>query len=371
MRRLRLLGMVCAGVLAVGLGWGGTINHVQAAAPACPGTCQIWNGDLANPSGSCGVGESAISDAASPVYYPYSCTGYDPVIAPVGTAQVCCAVVITPMPCDQDIDENGNPYQVNPLLRPGCALQELPNLVGYVVNIAIVAAAILALIFILLGGFYYAWSMDDPKLQEQARKTIQWAVIGLIFAASAFVIMQVIAQTFHVPGFGLGVGSVYAQGVDEPVLRYQVSGKVYDQQTHEVLAGSDVRLYQKQEDKWVLWPARDFDNQRNPFTADSFGQYHFFVSPGDYRVEAGRLGFFAAKSEVISVVDRSLTNDLYLERAPMLWMLFLIFGLVALVGMFAYVGVRAVNVWRRRMDLKQMVQRELDQPVQPDSGGNG
>jgi len=276
---------------------------------------------------------------------------------------VCCAVLTpTPIPCDYEtvIDPDTGAtitVKVNPLLRPWCALNETQNLVSFIVSMATVAAGVLALIFLLLGGFYYAWSMDNPELQERARGTIQWAFLGALFAASAFLIMRVIANTYNIPGFGFDlVERAYAQAEQ---VTYQVSGKVYDAQRGTVLPGSEVTIYVQGAEGWQLWPAQGV-GQRNPFITDSFGQYQFFVEAGSYYVEVQKEGYFSQQSEVLLIGDGPVAQDFQLERAPRVWIFLLMIGGVVLIGTITYMAISSLLRWQKKTELKSMIQREIE-----------
>lgn len=91
----------------------------------------------------------------------------------------------------------------NPLTDPACALQAIFQVVSLGVNWGVAGAAVLALIFLILGGFKWIQAGDDPKAMQNAQATIFWAVVGLVIAASAFGIMRVISSAIPggLPGF--------------------------------------------------------------------------------------------------------------------------------------------------------------------------
>lgn len=93
---------------------------------------------------------------------------------------------------------------VSVLTNPHCAFLELQNLVVLFLNIAIPFAAIAALAFILMGGFFYVTAGPNPDKAESARGTITWAVIGLVVALSAWLIMKLVVGGFgNIPGLSI------------------------------------------------------------------------------------------------------------------------------------------------------------------------
>jgi len=83
---------------------------------------------------------------------------------------------------------------INPLTDPYCALMELPRLLYLVITIMSPFTALACLFFLIVGGFKYAAAGSDPKKLESARKTLIWGILGLVIAASAYVIVKFFAQ---------------------------------------------------------------------------------------------------------------------------------------------------------------------------------
>lgn len=90
---------------------------------------------------------------------------------------------------------------INPLTDPYCALMELPRLLYLVITTMSPFAALVCLFFLFVGGFKYITAGSDPKSLESARKTLVWAVIGLIIASSAYFLVKFFAGL----GGGLGI----------------------------------------------------------------------------------------------------------------------------------------------------------------------
>ena len=71
-----------------------------------------------------------------------------------------------------------------------------------------------ALLFIIWGGFRYMTAQGDPKSISAARGTIVSAIIGLILLASVIVILVIIQGVFKIEILSSIVTPAYAQGVD-------------------------------------------------------------------------------------------------------------------------------------------------------------
>lgn len=74
-------------------------------------------------------------------------------------------------------------------------LQDLEGVFGNVVNAVLGLAGIVLFIMLILGGFSYITSGDDPKKVESARNTLTYAIGGMIFIALAYLILKFI-ETF-------------------------------------------------------------------------------------------------------------------------------------------------------------------------------
>jgi heme O synthase-like polyprenyltransferase len=60
------------------------------------------------------------------------------------------------------------------------------------VDWAIGLASLVAMFFIIFGGFKFLTSGGDPKQVEGARKTLTYAIIGLILIFLAFAIIKLV-----------------------------------------------------------------------------------------------------------------------------------------------------------------------------------
>jgi uncharacterized membrane protein len=76
----------------------------------------------------------------------------------------------------------------------------LPNdtsvsgLILRIINIALTVAGLVAVLFLIIGGFRYITSAGNEETAEQAKKVIINAVIGIVVIILAFVIVRVISN---------------------------------------------------------------------------------------------------------------------------------------------------------------------------------
>lgn len=76
---------------------------------------------------------------------------------------------------------------------------ELPNIslgggLAAILNIVFVAAGVLAVVFIIIGGVKYILSGGDASGIKSAKETITYAIIGLIITLLAFGIVNFVTR---------------------------------------------------------------------------------------------------------------------------------------------------------------------------------
>lgn len=93
---------------------------------------------------------------------------------------------------------------------PGFTLNNIPKQIGAISNLSLQAiiqwalisaftlAIILTLLFFMFGGFKWLTSQGDKKQLEEAQKTIQYALVGLILVLISVFIINFIGQVFNV-----------------------------------------------------------------------------------------------------------------------------------------------------------------------------
>jgi peptidoglycan biosynthesis protein MviN/MurJ (putative lipid II flippase) len=64
----------------------------------------------------------------------------------------------------------------------------IDKVLGYLLPIA----AILAVVFIIIGGYMWMSSAGNPEKVKQAQGTLTWAIIGLVFVVLAALLVRVL-----------------------------------------------------------------------------------------------------------------------------------------------------------------------------------
>lgn len=73
------------------------------------------------------------------------------------------------------------------------------NLLTDLINTLLVYGGVLALLFIIFGGFRYIISLGNPESVEKARNTVLYAILGLIIIFLAyFLVAYVLADLLGV-----------------------------------------------------------------------------------------------------------------------------------------------------------------------------
>lgn len=75
---------------------------------------------------------------------------------------------------------------------PNKTQKTLPELVKLVINWALYLSAIIAVIFIIIGGFMYITSAGDPGKASKGRTTLVNALIGLTIIVLSYLIVQIL-----------------------------------------------------------------------------------------------------------------------------------------------------------------------------------
>ena len=73
-------------------------------------------------------------------------------------------------------------------------LKCIPVVLQNVVNFLVMFSAVVAVFFIVWSGIKFVTSQGDQQKIESARKTMTWAIAGLVFILAAFFILNFIAQ---------------------------------------------------------------------------------------------------------------------------------------------------------------------------------
>lgn len=95
---------------------------------------------------------------------------------------------------------NGEEIKLCPETEPGKTLCEItiPALVSAIIKLILVIAALIAFIFLIIGGIKWIVSGGDKAATESARGTITAALIGLLIVFAAWAIIRLIETFFGI-----------------------------------------------------------------------------------------------------------------------------------------------------------------------------
>ena len=90
-------------------------------------------------------------------------------------------------------------------INPGAAtnsvvVPEGPDLfvvVQNLLNVTFAVVGIIAVIMIIIGGFYYMTSQGEPERVQKGKNTILYGIIGLIICLSAFAIVNFVLASLN------------------------------------------------------------------------------------------------------------------------------------------------------------------------------
>lgn len=97
----------------------------------------------------------------------------------------------------------GDSFTANPDSPAGS--RHLGDLIVVIVQILLLVAGSIAVIFLVIGGFRYVISHGKEESAESAKKTMTSAIIGFVIILSAFVIITVIARILLEGTAGTGI----------------------------------------------------------------------------------------------------------------------------------------------------------------------
>lgn len=81
------------------------------------------------------------------------------------------------------------------IIKPSTVtVDQIGNVISAVIGVLIIVAAILAFLFLILGGVQWITSGGDKSAMEAARNRITSAIVGLIIVAAAWAVMVLAAQ---------------------------------------------------------------------------------------------------------------------------------------------------------------------------------
>ncbi len=84
-------------------------------------------------------------------------------------------------------------------------ITSLGELIGAAVGLLMIIAALLAFLYLILGGIQWITAGGDKSGMEAARNKITHAVVGLIIVGAAWAIMMLVQQFLGITLLGSGV----------------------------------------------------------------------------------------------------------------------------------------------------------------------
>jgi hypothetical protein len=98
-----------------------------------------------------------------------------------------------------------NPGAVRPpdVGLPGSSTSSISNtIVSVIKNILLPLAGIIAVLFIIIGGYQYMTSGANEELAESGKKTLQNSIIGLVIVILSYIIVNVVINAVFCSGSG-------------------------------------------------------------------------------------------------------------------------------------------------------------------------
>lgn len=80
--------------------------------------------------------------------------------------------------------------------------QTLPDLLVTTIDILLILAGMIAVLFVIIGGFQYLTSAGNEEQAEKGKKSLINAIIGIVVVILSYTIIQVIVNTVSGGSFG-------------------------------------------------------------------------------------------------------------------------------------------------------------------------
>lgn len=93
----------------------------------------------------------------------------------------------------------------NLCLLAGRPEEAFANLIALIIQLGLILAAIIAVLFLIWGGIRWILSGGDKAGVESARNTIIAAIIGLVIVFLSFLIITIIGSIFDIDLFNLTI----------------------------------------------------------------------------------------------------------------------------------------------------------------------
>lgn len=103
-------------------------------------------------------------------------------------------VLFTVISTSRAAAQNSTWYIINPFV----GWDSLQDVIARLINIAMLAAGLVAVIYLIIGGFRYVTSGGNAEQIEAAKATILNAIIGLIVIFISFLLVNYILNALHI-----------------------------------------------------------------------------------------------------------------------------------------------------------------------------
>lgn len=84
------------------------------------------------------------------------------------------------------------PVKIESVFQPASRFTTAGQLFGDIFTLMLIVAGVMAMGFIIVGGIKMITASGDPKALTSARGTVLHAIMGLVFIALAFAIVQIV-----------------------------------------------------------------------------------------------------------------------------------------------------------------------------------
>lgn len=75
---------------------------------------------------------------------------------------------------------------------PPAGLAELELVFGNIISVVVGLSFIILVVMLVLAGIKYITSSGEPKAVQQAHLTVTWALLGILFLAISWLLLQLI-----------------------------------------------------------------------------------------------------------------------------------------------------------------------------------
>jgi len=120
--------------------------------------------------------------------------------------EVILAVVLVTAPMAASALQIGNGCQSFAGLNCNAANGTLTGLITTVINWMLALAGLIAVLFLIIGGFWYITSAGNEETAEKGKNTAINAIIGIVIIVLSYVIVNVVANLVSSTGGNGGTG---------------------------------------------------------------------------------------------------------------------------------------------------------------------